>query len=150
MALVAMICQVILTGVLLVNASIALDLDWRETLADRAAEREYSSVARVAEERRKTLEKQAELAWRLAEKDKLLARAFVNVETQPRFSSPASMQEEPAVEGPAVSTTNSSVSLYERYGLTVAPLFLALLTLVALATAAQRGAGERGASNPKP
>lgn len=140
MALVAMICQVILTGVLLINASVALDLDWQESMADRTAERQISGVSKIAEERRKTLEKQAELAWRLAEKDKLLARAFVAGESsagkeRARFaSSPASDEG----EEPIVSLPHAPVSVYERYGLTIAPLFLALLTLVALGTAAKR------------
>src|SRR5262245_53918437 len=80
---VAMICQVILTAVLLVNASIALDLDWRETLARAAVEQQLSAEKQVAEERRKTLEKQAELALQLLEKDKRLARAFVRAEKSP-------------------------------------------------------------------
>src|SRR5262249_56338990 len=42
------------------------------------------------------------------------------------------------------------MSVYERYGLTVMPLFLALLTVIALATAAQRGgAGPKSEEPPE-
>jgi hypothetical protein len=62
---VAGVCQVILTAVLLVNASIAFDLDWKETLAGKAVERQLTVEKQAAEERRKTLEKHAELALQL-------------------------------------------------------------------------------------
>ncbi len=128
-AIVAMVSQLILTGVLLVNASIALDLDWQEKLADKAAERHFAAEMQAEQERRKTLEKQAELAWQLSDKDKLLARAFVSTAARPQMTeidiAPA------AVEAPR------KIGFYERYGLTVMPLFLALVALIALALAAQ-------------
>jgi hypothetical protein len=84
-AFAAMICQVILTAVLLVNASIASDLDWQETLAGKAVERQISAEQRAADERRKTMEKHAELALQLLEKDRWLARAFVRAGNTPQI-----------------------------------------------------------------
>jgi len=133
---VAMICQVILTAVLLVNASIALDLDWQETLANQTAERQLTAEKQAAEERRKTLEKQAELAWQLSEKDKLLARAFVRSEKRPEIKAP---ETQGAAEPQIAALDLQRLGAYERYGLTVMPLFLALLTVTALAMAAQSG-----------
>jgi hypothetical protein len=135
---VAMVCQVILTAVLLVNAAISLDLDWRETLAEKAVERHMMAGRLVAEEQRKTLEKQAELALQLLEKDKRLARAFVRAEREPESKLPPP----PLISetAPAVPLEVQRLSLYERYGLTVMPLFLALLAVIALAMAAQSGA----------
>jgi hypothetical protein len=140
-ARVAMICQVILTAVLLVNASIASDIDWQETLAGKAVELQTTAGQRAAEERRKTLEKQAELALQLVEKDKRLAREFVRAEKMPELSSDKpSKTAEPILAQLDVR----KLTAYERYGLTVMPLFLALLTLIALAMAAQSSeAGEQ-------
>jgi hypothetical protein len=131
---VAMICQVLLTAILLVNASIALDLDWQETLARKAVEQQLSAGKQVAEERRKTLEKQAELALQLLEKDKRLARAFVRAEKIPEIEAD---EIRIATEPHLASLDLQGLSIYERYGLTVMPLFLALLTVIALAMAAQ-------------
>src|SRR5262245_35850998 len=142
---VAMVCQLILTAVLLVNASIALDLDWQETLAGKAAERQLTVEKQSAEEKRKTLEKQAELALQLVEKDRRLARAFVRAER------PSGIE---AGEAQQTAGTNSllldlrRISVYERYGLTVMPLFLALLTVIALATASQSGRAGPKSSEP--
>ncbi len=133
---VAMFCQVILTAVLLVNASIALDLDWQETLAGNAAERQLTAGKQVEEERRKTLEKRAELALQLVEKDRRLARAFVRTEMNPEIDAGQSrLATEPDIARLDVRRLNA----YERYGFTVMPLFLALLTLIALAMAAHSG-----------
>ena len=133
---VAMVCQLILTAVLLLNASIALDLDWQETLAGKAADRQLIAEKQTAEERRKTLEKQAELALQLVEKDRRLARAFVRAERTPEIE--AGEVRETAGTNPLLLDVRR-MSVYERYGLTVMPLFLALLTVIALATAAQSG-----------
>ena len=142
---VAMVCQLILTAVLLVNASIALDLDWQETLAGKATERQLTVEKQAAEERRKTLEKQAELALQLVEKDRRLARAFVRAERPPEIE--ASEARETA--GPNSSLLDvRRMSVYERYGLTVMPLFLALLTVIALATAAQSGSAGPKSTEP--
>jgi hypothetical protein len=136
---VAMACQVILTAVLLGNASIALDLDWRETLAGEAAERQLTAGKLVEEERRKTLEKRAELALQLVEKDRRLARAFVRAEKSPEIDAgEAQGTDEP---NPVLIDVRR-LSTYERYGFTVMPLFLALLTLIALAMAAQSGTAD--------
>ena len=45
---VAMISQIILTAVLLINASIALDLDWQETLASKASEHQLAAQRQAA------------------------------------------------------------------------------------------------------
>lgn len=135
-AIVAMICQVILTGVLLVNASIASDLDWQEKLAGKAVEFQTTAGQRAAEERRKTLEKQAELALQLVEKDKRLAREFIRTEKMPETSND---QTSKSAEPILAQLDVRRLTVYERYGLTVMPLFLALLTLIALAMAAQNG-----------
>jgi hypothetical protein len=135
-AFVAMLCQLVLTGVLLANASIALDLDWRETLAGKEAERQLATGKQVEEERRRTLEKRAELALQLVEKDRRLARAFVRAEMSPEIeASEAQGPTEPHLAPLDVR----KLTIYERYGLTVFPLFLALLTVIALAIAAQSG-----------
>jgi hypothetical protein len=133
---VAMVCQLVLTAVLLVNASIALDLDWRETLAGKAAERQLTAEKQAAEERRKTLEIQAELALQLVEKDRRLARAFVRAERPPEIETGEARE---TVGANPLLLDVRRMSVYERYGLTVMPLFLALLTVIALATAAQSG-----------
>lgn len=132
---VAMVCQIVLTAVLLINASIALDLDWQETLASKASEQQLAAQRLAAEEQRKLIEKQAELAGQLAQTDKRLAREFVRTgkataklplstettETKPETSAPLDI---------------AKLSIYERYGLTIVPLFLGLLTVIALGLAA--------------
>jgi hypothetical protein len=133
-AFVAMICQVILTGILLANASIALDLDWQETLAGKEAERQLATGKQVEEEKRRTLEKRAELALQLVEKDRRLARAFVRAETSPEIEA-----SEGITKSYLAPLDVRKLTIYERYGLTVFPLFLALLTVIALAIAAQSG-----------
>jgi len=150
---VAMICQIVLTGVLLINASIALDMDWQETLANKAAERTLTAQKTAAEEQRKTIEKQAEVvgqliaqqaqaAGQLAQTDKRLARDFV------RTNKTATTSLLPQNEPPKSAMTEtieaapldiSKMSIYERYGLTVVPLFLGLLTVIALGLAAHSG-----------
>jgi hypothetical protein len=145
---VAMICQVILTAVLLANASIALDLDWQETLAGKAAERQLTAGEQIEEEKRKTLEKRAELALQLVEKDRRLARAFVRTEMNPETDAGETRG---AVEPNFAPLDVRRLSVYERYGLTVMPLFLALLALIALATAAHSGgAGPKSVEPPEP
>lgn len=141
---VAMLCQIILTGILLINASIALDLDWQETLANKASERRQSEQKLVAEENRKTLEVTASAAKELAKIDRQAARAFVKTgPSKPlAVSSPEAAQE----SGPL---DISKMSIYERYGLTVVPLFLGLLTVIALGLAAHSGSDdEQPVSNP--
>ena len=150
---VAMICQIVLTGILLVNASIALDLDWQETVATKAAERQLTILKQAADEQRKLIETQAEeqrklieqqaaLAAQLSQQDKRLARDFVKAgqttSTLPGVGSASNTK-------PATTTQETKeslpldvakLSIYERYGLTVVPLFLALLTVIALGLAA--------------
>jgi hypothetical protein len=133
---VAMICQVVLTAVLLINASIALDLDWQETLANKAADRQLTAEKQAEEEKRKTLEKQAELAMQLSQKDKRLARDFVRAEKKPATKA---TEPKPEATPNAAPLDVQKLSTYERYGLTVVPLFLALMTVIALAMAAQSG-----------
>lgn len=134
---VAMICQIVLTAVLLVNASIALDLDWQEVQADKASEKQLTAQRQAAEEQRKTIEKQAELAGQLAQTDKRLAREFIKTG---KTVKPA-----PAPGGQAETVESSSpldiakLNTYERYGLTIVPLFLGLLTVIALGLAAHSG-----------
>lgn len=131
---VAMICQIVLTAVLLINASIALDLDWQETLANKASERTLTAQKQAAEEQRKLIEKQAELAAQLSQQDKRLAREFIRsgkaAATLPSLSEPASSP----VENTPLDV--SKMTIYERYGLTTVPLFLGLLTVLALGLAA--------------
>jgi len=144
-AIVAMVCQVILTTVLLANASIALDLDWREKLAGKAAERELNAEKQAEEERRKTLEKRAELALQLVEKDRRLARAFVRAEKSPEID--AGLTRETVIFAPL---DVRRLNVYERYGLSVMPLFLALLTVIALAIAAHSGnTGQKSLEPPE-
>lgn len=130
---VAMICQIVLTAVLLVNASIALDLDWQETLATKASEQHLVAQKQAAEEQRKLIEKQAELASQLAAQDKRLAREFIR--------SGKATAKPPASSAPVETEASapldiSKLNTYERYGLTVVPLFLGLLTVIALGLAA--------------
>jgi hypothetical protein len=132
----AMICQVILTAVLLANASIASDLDWQETLAGKVVENQLIARKQAAAERRMTLEKQAELALQLLEKDKRLARAFVRAENIPAIETGGIRED---AEPNLALLDVRRLSVYERYGFTVMPLFLALLTFIALALAAQSG-----------
>ena len=159
---VAMICQIVLTAVLLINASIALDMDWQETLANKAAERTLTAQKTAAEEQRKTIEKQAEVtgqliakqaeaAGLLAQTDKRLARDFVRTNKTATTSllpttdpTPKQTATEPVEAAPL---DISKMSIYERYGLTVVPLFLGLLTVIALGLAAHSG-GDATASQP--
>lgn len=154
---VAMICQIVLTGILLINASIALDLDWQETMASKAAERQLASLKQAADEQRKLIETQAEeqrklieqqaaLAAQLSQQDKRLARDFVKAgqttSTLPAVGSaivtkPATAEQKKEEASPL---DVQGLSVYERYGLTVVPLFLALLTVIALGLAAHSGA----------
>jgi hypothetical protein len=144
-AFVAMLCQLILTGVLLANASIALDLDWRETLAGKEAERQLATGKQVEEERRRTLEKRAELALQLVEKDRRLARAFVRAEMSPEIEASEAQE---TTEPHLAPLDVRKLTIYERYGLTVFPLFLALLTVIALAIAAQSGNADPKSVDP--
>lgn len=140
---VAMICQIVLTAVLLVNASIALDMDWQETLANKASERHLIAQKQAAEDQRKLIEKQAELAGQLAQQDKRLAREFIRSgKATAKLPAPAESELMPE-SGPL---DISKMSIYERYGLTVVPLFLGLLTVIALGLAAHSG----DESNPTP
>ncbi len=134
---VAMICQIVLTAVLLVNASIALDLDWQETLASKASEQQLAAQRQAAEEQRKLIEKQAELAGQLAQQDKRLAREFIK-SGKATAKLPPSTTEQPA-ETDAKPLDIAKLNTYERYGLTVVPLFLGLLTVIALGLAAHSG-----------
>jgi len=129
---VSMLCQIVLTAVLLVNASIALDLDWQETQASKAIDNTLKLKHADAEEQRKLIEKQAELAAQLAQQDKKLARDFIRSGQAPK---PAVTTEEVKPEA-VVSIDISKLSIYERYGLTIVPLFLGLLTVIALGLAA--------------
>lgn len=131
---VAMVCQIILTAVLLVNASIALDLDWQETLASKASEQQFAAQRLAAEEHRKLIEKQAELAGQLAQTDKRLAREFVR---SGKATAKLPLPAEPTQTQPESKPLDiSKLSVYERYGLTIVPLFLGLLTIIALSLAA--------------
>ena len=136
---VAMLCQVVLTGLLLVNASIALDLSWQETLADKASDRSLAAQRILADEARKTERERAEAAGQLAQTDKLLAREFVRAGKAAASSLPVQTASHEAIDGPV---DVRKLSAYERYGLTVAPLFCALLAVIALALAAHSGQPE--------
>jgi len=133
---VAMICQIVLTAVLLINASIALDMDWQETLATKASEQQLVAQRQAAEEQRKLIEKQAELASQLAAQDKRLAREFIRsgkaTAKLPASSGPAEANENEAAQPLNIAKMNT----YERYGLTTVPLLLGLLTVIALSLAA--------------
>jgi hypothetical protein len=79
------------------------------------------------------MEKQAELALQLLEKDQRLARAFVRTEKRPEVE--ATEVRKAGTDTPLLDLRRLSV--YERYDLTVMPLFLALLTIIALAATAR-------------
>lgn len=132
---VAMLCQIILTAVLLINASIALDLDWQETQASRAEQAKLDREKLAAEEQRKTIEKQAELAAQLSLQDKRLAREFIRSGTT-TSKLPGLTETSEKTSDPAGPLDVAKLSVYERYGLTVVPLFLGLLTVIALGLAA--------------
>lgn len=136
---VAMICQIVLTAVLLINASIALDMDWQETLATKASEQQLVAQRQAAEEQRKLIEKQAELASQLATQDKRLAREFIRsgkaAAKVPALPDPA----DEANENEAEPLNIAKMNTYERYGLTTVPLLLGLLTVIALSLAAHSG-----------
>lgn len=132
---VAMLCQIVLTAVLLINASIALDLDWQETQASKASEQQLAREKQAAEEQRKMIEKQAELAGQLAQQDKKLAREFIRSgKTTSRLVQQPDLEN--GVAEPTSSLDIAKLSIYERYGLTIVPLFLGLLTVIALGLAA--------------
>lgn len=134
---VAMICQIVLTAVLLINASIALDLDWQETQASKASEHQLVAQRQAAEEQRKLIEKQAELASQLAAQDKRLAREFIRSgKAAPKLPASSDSGTEAEVAG---ALDIAKLNTYERYGLTVVPLFLGLLTVIALGLAAHSG-----------
>lgn len=133
---VAMLCQVVLTGVLLMNASIALDLDWQETQATKAEQAKLERGKLAAEEERKTIEKQAQLAAQLSAQDKRLAREFIRSNKSASKLPALSETETAETEKAPTYVDVSKLSGYERYGLTVVPLFLGLLTVIALGMAA--------------
>lgn len=135
---VAMICQIVLTAVLLINASIALDLDWQETLASKASEHQLAAQKQAAEQQTKLIEKQAELAAQLAQTDKRLAREFVR-SGKSTAKLPSSAEPKAEEAGEAKPLDIAKLNTYERYGLTVVPLFLGLLTVIALGLAAHSG-----------
>lgn len=139
---VAMLCQIILTAILLINASIALDLDWQETQASKAEQAKLEREKLVAEEQRKTIEKQAELAAQLSLQDKRLAREFIRSgSTTSKLPGLTESTEKNSDQSAPLDV--AKLSVYERYGLTVVPLFLALLTVVALGLAAHSEAPSR-------
>jgi len=132
---VAMICQIVLTAVLLINASIALDLDWQETQASKASEQHLVAQRQAAEDQRKLIEKQAELASQLAAQDKRLAREFIRSgKATAKHPSPATADSTSAEASAPLDI--AKLNTYERYGLTVVPLFLGLLTVICLGLAA--------------
>lgn len=133
---VAMVCQIVITAILLINASIAIDLTWQETQADKAQDQHLALKKAEAEEQRKTLKEQAELARELAETDKRLARDFVR---SGKATAKPILPETEAEASEAAPIDIAKLSTYERYGLTIVPLFLALLTVIALALAAHSG-----------
>jgi len=137
---VAMICQIVLTAVLLINASIALDLDWQETQASKASEQQLAAQKQVAEQQTRLIEKQAELAAQLAQTDKRLAREFVR-SGKATAKLPFSAEPKPEESGKAMPLDIAKLNTYERYGLTVVPLFLGLLTVIALGLAAHSSSG---------
>lgn len=147
---VAMICQIVLTAVLLVNASIALDLDWQETLASKASEHQLTAQRQAAEEQRKLIEKQAELAGQLAQQDKRLAREFIK-SGKATAKLPSSSDSSTTTTAEASSPLDiAKLNTYERYGLTVVPLFLGLLTVIALGLAAHSGDASPAYNNAQP
>lgn len=146
---VAMLCQIVLTAILLINASIALDLDWQENQASKADQSKLEREKLVAEEQRKTIEKQAELAAQLAQTDRRLAREFVKSNATAKQTKPLTV--EPETSEPKASHVDiSQLTVYERYGLTVVPLILGLLTVVALGLAAQSEPAEKEAPIEQP
>lgn len=132
---VSMICQIVLTAVLLINASIALDMDWQETLASKASEQHLVAQRQAAEEQRKLIEKQAELAGQLAQQDKRLAREFIR-SGKATVKLPSSTESATTAFEASAPLDIAKLNTYERYGLTVVPLFLGLLTVIALGLAA--------------
>lgn len=137
---VAMLCQTVLTAILLVNASIALDLDWQETQATKASERLLEHEKQAAEDQRLLIEKQAQLAGQLAQQDKRLAREFIRSGKTTAKITPIPEHQTGTTESPAPLDI-AKLSVYERYGLTVVPLFLGLLTVIALGLAAHNEVG---------
>ncbi len=135
---VAMVCQIVLTAVLLINASIALDLDWQETLASKASEHQLAAQRQAAEEQRKLIETQAAAAGELAKTDKRLAREFVK-SGKATAKLPASSDSNTKTATETAPLDIAKLNTYERYGLTVVPLFLGLLTVIALGLAAHSG-----------
>lgn len=135
---VAMLCSIIITGVLLINASIALDLDWQETLANKASEQQLAAQRQAAEEQRKLIEKQAELAAQLSQQDKRLAREFIR-SGKATAKLPSPTESATATSDVSAPLDIAKLSIYERYGLTIVPLFLGLLTVIALGLAAHSG-----------
>lgn len=131
----SMLCQIILTAVLLINASIALDLDWQETQATKAEQAKLEREKLAAEEQRKTIEMQAQLAAGLAQQDKRLAREFIRSGKSSSKLPTLSETQTAETEKAPTYVDVAKLSVYERYGLTVVPLFLALLTVIALGMA---------------
>lgn len=163
-ALTALACGLLLTALLLWNATIASDLDWREKLADKASERETAAERLRAEERRKDRETEARLireskqadakiAQELLTTDKSAGRAYVKKQAKQAVAAPA-LEPTPEPTPPPSPTANTpaetqhieigKLDWYERYGLTIAPLLLAALTIVALTLAAIFGPRQIG------
>lgn len=145
---VAMVSQIVLTAVLLINASIALDLDWQETMASKASEQQLAAQKQAAEEQRKLLETQAQMAGQLAQTDKTLAREFIR-SGKATAKAPANTPKTEASSDESKPLDITKMNTYERYGLTVVPLFLGLLVVIALGLAAHSG-DENQTSNHQP
>lgn len=141
----SMICQIVLTAILLVNASIALDLDWQETIASKVSEQHLVTQRQAAEEQRKLIEKQAELAGQLAQQDKRLAREFIK-SAKATAKLPTATDPTTETEAKPAVVDISKLNTYERYGLTIVPLFMALLTVIALGLAAHSGSDSQSES----
>lgn len=135
---VAMLCAIVLTAVLLVNASIALDLDWQETQIEKTESRKLENKKAESEEERKTLALKAQLAGQLGVIDKRMAREFIKSDTKP--SGPVNSLPPESETGPQ-SVDVAKLDFYSRFGLTTVPLFLALLTVIALGLAAHSSSG---------
>lgn len=131
----AIVGEVILTTVSLINAGIAMDIEWQDLAANKAVERSLTLEKARNEERRKDEQLKAQTLVSVLDKDKIAGRKLATVQASPT--------PEPVVSVPLSQNEFRPVDIgkldwWSRYGMTIFPMILAVLVTVALAICAGR------------
>lgn len=130
----ALVCELLITGLLLFNASNVFDQIKGERQEDRQAKREIERLKAANDAKKELLAEEARLAKELAGADRTLGRQFLKTHASAAPSPSPSPSATPEAEAETKSATLSSV---ERKLLTSGPLYLALIVVGALLIAAR-------------